>query len=422
MGDGVFIYPKVIKIIGDDGTIIDAIPVNSHNGLVTVSPAHISTDNSTTTPLTNAGVYTGTWEDITNFGIIIITVYADKASATDGLMVEFSSDGTNVDSSDVFTIPATTGKTFSFQCATKYFRVKYTNGAVAQTEFRLQTILKPYYVKPSSHRVADGISAQDDAELVKAVLTGKQPSGDFTNFQATTAGNFKVSLEEIENVISSNGNSQLNVTPFHADGTEGVLITGVEKKTGKDGVDSLTNTLQIIDYAHHEIHSGSMFRVQHNDDAIPAVGSNGELVIAFFVPDQTKQPHMVWETSHEGGMTITLYEGVTLNAGNGTDVACKQSNRNSANASVLQGVATGSLVSDYVTVGEESADNIINSLGTAISVKKDYAGRNEAGGQVRKNEVVLKTNTYYAFVLKNHETNTQGGQIRLEWYEHTPKN
>jgi len=35
--------------------------------------------------------------------------------------------------------------------------------------------------------------------------------------------------------------------------------------------------------------------------------------------------------------------------------------------------------------------------------------------------VVLKPDTYYAFILDNNETSTQGGQIRLEFYEHTDK-
>jgi hypothetical protein len=185
------------------------------------------------------------------------------------------------------------------------------------------------------------------------------------------------------------------------------------------GVDLITRCLMTVDYAHHEIHAGSTFRVQHNDDAIPATGSDGELVIAFYVPDQSKQPHMTWETSHEGNMTVTLYEGITL-ATNGTARSIQQSNRNSANTSILQGFATGSGVSNTVTVGEESADSIYSG-GTAISLKRDYSTRNVSGSQVRRNEVILKTDEYYAFSLKNHETSTQGGQIRLEWYEHQPR-
>ena len=127
-------------------------------------------------------------------------------------------------------------------------------------------------------------------------------------------------------------------------------MAGRSKGIGRQ--DSSTASLQTIDYAHHEIHSGSMYRVQHNQSNIPATGSSGELVIAFFVPDQTKEPHMVFEFVHEGSMTMTLYEGVTFNASAGTDRTVKCSNRNCTGTSVLQGKATGSLVGNVVTVGE----------------------------------------------------------------------
>ena len=429
-----------IIIKDSDGDEADVISNNGYNGLVTISTGHISTDNSTSTPLSGGATFTGTWEDISNFGVIVVTVYADQASATDGLDVEFSSDGTNIDSSDMFTIPADTGKTFSFQCPTQYFRVKYTNGGSAQSAFRLQTVLKPYYVKPSSHRIQDSITDEDDAELVKAIISGKDAGGTYVNFQATTAGNFKVSVEEADNQASPVYNyitddgvgTIVNVEQASDDSTDledkyGLVANSIlNARISNTAIrplraDSSTHTLQVIDYEHHEIHGGSTFRVQHNQDNIPAVGSNGCLVIAFYVPDQAKEPHMLWETSHEGNMTVTLYEGVTLNASAGSDRAVKQSNRNSANTSILQSYASGALLSNEVAVGENSVDNIYSG-GSIISLKRDYSTKNTAGGQSRRNEVILKTNTNYAFCLSNNESTTQGGQIRLEWYEHTPKN
>jgi hypothetical protein len=130
-------------------------------------------------------------------------VKASRASATDGLVAEFSPDGINWDNKDFYTITAGAGKVYSFQPAARYFRVVYTNGATAQTYFRLQTSLKPYYVKPSSHRIGDLISSQDDAELVKAVLTAEMPNGIFTPINATAGGNLKVSLEEFESDVAS---------------------------------------------------------------------------------------------------------------------------------------------------------------------------------------------------------------------------
>lgn len=154
---------------------------------------HISKTNSTTTALPgdtggSDHRFTGTTTDTLNYGMVVLSLKTNVASAIDGLSVQFSPDGTNWDHIDEFTIPASTGKTFSFQTAARFLRVVYTNGVVAQSYLRLQTILKPVYVKPSSHRIADSISGQDDAELAKAVITGLDPNGVFKNV--------KVNLEQ----------------------------------------------------------------------------------------------------------------------------------------------------------------------------------------------------------------------------------
>jgi hypothetical protein len=165
----------------------DVIRTNGYWGLVSFAPGHISLVNSTTEKL-NAGLsFTGEWEDITNFGVVVISVTSDVASATNGLVVQFSTDGTvaGIVSDDQFTLAAGAKKTWSFQTAAKYYRLIYTNGGANQTSFNLQTILKPYYVKPSSHRIQDMIVDDDDAELMKAVLTGQSElTGYFENISS----------------------------------------------------------------------------------------------------------------------------------------------------------------------------------------------------------------------------------------------
>jgi len=193
-------------IEGSDGSRADVIATNGHLGIVAIAPGHSSTKNSTEALLLADAVFTGDWEDITNFGVIIVSMLSDVASATDGLKVEFSTDGTvpGIISDDVYTVSAGAKKTFSFQAATMFYRVVYTNGGTNQASFQLQTVLKPYYVKPSSHRVKDSIVGDDDAELIKAVITGRNPGGTFVNFQATAGGNFKMSLEEFDETFNTN--------------------------------------------------------------------------------------------------------------------------------------------------------------------------------------------------------------------------
>ena len=142
----------------------------------------ISEDNSTMSPLLADQAFTGDWVNVLNVAMIYINITSDVASATDGLLIEHSADGgTTTISSDTFTINAGAEKTFSFQASTSHFRVMYTNGGSDQTLFQLQTTFKSVYGKPSSHRIQDSIVEEDDAELVKAVITGEDPNGVFQN-------------------------------------------------------------------------------------------------------------------------------------------------------------------------------------------------------------------------------------------------
>lgn len=148
------------------------IPAHSH-GL-------IDTGNSTATPLAGGATFTGEWIDVTEFGICYVSVYADVASATDGLKVQQSSDGVNADNDDLFTIAAMSAKNFSINPNSNYLRVIYVNGAGAQAAFRLQTKLNTYGLA-SCHRVADDLTTDDDAQLVKAVISTK--ANDLNQYQ-----------------------------------------------------------------------------------------------------------------------------------------------------------------------------------------------------------------------------------------------
>lgn len=198
--------------ITQGGNTATVIPANGTYGLTVITPAHVCTNNSTNVILLANQTFTGIAGDVLNHGIIVIMVKASHNSAIDGLKVQFSVDGINWDSEDNFTITGGQAKTFSFQCSARYYRVIYINGVTNQTYFRLQSILKPYYVKPSSHRIADTISSQDDAELIKSVLTAENETG-FINIQATKSNNLMVTDAENSLAIAKGeviGHSALN--------------------------------------------------------------------------------------------------------------------------------------------------------------------------------------------------------------------
>jgi len=167
----------------------------------------VCTSNSTSTQLGGGEVFTGTAGDLLGYASLLITVYSDVASATDGLSIQFSHQAAPYDwhAADVYTIAAGAYKTFTLQPVDRYFRITYTNGASATASFHLSVMLHSVAPKPSSHRMADDISGQDDATLTKAILAAERPgtAGVYTNVQATNGGNLKVSLEEIDGTLTS---------------------------------------------------------------------------------------------------------------------------------------------------------------------------------------------------------------------------
>lgn len=151
----------------------------------------VSSANSTSTPLGAGAVFTGTFEDVLGYANVAVSIYSSHASAVDGLEIQFSSNGIDVDETDNYTISASTGNQFSFGVIARYYRIKYTNGATPQSAFRLSSLYHIAAPKPSSHRIDGTITGQNDAELSKAVLTGKNPDGIFEN-------------EGVSGVVSSN--------------------------------------------------------------------------------------------------------------------------------------------------------------------------------------------------------------------------
>lgn len=137
-----------------------------------------STDNSSSSLLGISGVFTGTGEDVVQFVEVKIAVYSDVASATNGLSIEFSADNVNWYQKDVYTVPAGIAKSYTIQRVDKYFRIVYTNGALAQTAFSLSTIFNRTGGVSSSHRTSEDITGEDDAVLNVSILktVGSDPS------------------------------------------------------------------------------------------------------------------------------------------------------------------------------------------------------------------------------------------------------
>jgi hypothetical protein len=95
----------------------------------------------TTTPLDAGSVFTSDVLNSTGSARITGIVYSDQSSATDGLKIQQSIDGTNWDYESKFTLTGGSGLAFSVELVAAYVRIRYENGATAQTEFRLAAYL-----------------------------------------------------------------------------------------------------------------------------------------------------------------------------------------------------------------------------------------------------------------------------------------
>jgi len=209
--------------------VVDTAPTTAVTLASTTLTANavVSTVNSSTATLGIGGVFTGTSEDMTEYADIRVTVFADQASATDGLSIQQSSNGTNWDVTDVFTIAAGAGRTFAIGSSAKFFRVVYTNGGVAQGAFRLQTIFHKTFHKPSTNRPADARTNETDTEENTSFLMGYNGT-TWDRLRSTTANGLAVDVTRVPANQSSN-QTQINGVAVSVD--RGTTDTGTQRVT-----------------------------------------------------------------------------------------------------------------------------------------------------------------------------------------------
>jgi hypothetical protein len=167
-------------------------------------------------------------------------------------------------------------------------------------------------------------------------------------------------------------------------------------------LDSATNTLQVIDYAHHEIHAGSHFFYMDYDND---VDTGTPKYYRLTTPNTTKWSHVVFLLYSEGIGTWQLFENPTVNAA-GTAATVFNSNRNSATAATL--------VIAY--------DATSTADGTLLKVWRTGSGTtapSRIGGETsRESEVILKQGEDY-FLKFTPDADNAKIKIEIDWYEHT---
>lgn len=191
----------------------------------------VDSGNSSVIPLGIGGVFTGTAFEITKYTTVNVNVASDVASAANGVTVQFSPDGINWDHSHSTTYTAASGLGYVFNVEFKFARVVYTNGAAAQTYFRLQTIFKSNLLPASLYTLSQGLNSNMFAPLSRSIITGETTGGGggYVNVKVNPSG------------------------ALVADVTGTVSVTGVstlaEQQTQTTAIGSLTETAPATDTA-----------------------------------------------------------------------------------------------------------------------------------------------------------------------------
>lgn len=200
----------------------------------------ISTANSTTANLAGAAVFTGTSEDVSAYAEARVSVFSSHVSATNGLSLQQSSDGTNWDFVDVFTVAATNGQVYSVPVYAQFFRLVYTNGATLTTSLRIETVYHGVRTKPSAVRPQDARSNEIDVEESAAYLMGFNGT-TWDRVRTTGAGVMSVSAAVTSTIpgvaATSLGKAEDAV---HASGDTGVQMLGVRNDNAATSLTSAT--------------------------------------------------------------------------------------------------------------------------------------------------------------------------------------
>lgn len=243
-------WVRRVSITGPSGNPVD---VNDSGQMLVVLDGKVDDNNSSNDTLDAGVVFQGSGTNTLDYAIIFVTVFSDVGSAIDGLCTEVSSTGLpgSWRDGDCYTVPAGAEKTFSFQTNKQFFRVRYTNGSSDQAVFDMQTVFKKTNSKPSSHRINDPIVTEDDATLVKSVVTGESElTGVFENIstyrKALNVNSAWVHRKIVNETFHEHDSAQTTPNGPISEGATSILVDDATGFTSGDNIKLEEGSLQEI--------------------------------------------------------------------------------------------------------------------------------------------------------------------------------
>lgn len=212
----------------------------------------ISANNSSTATLLAGATFTGTADEVTNYASVAVLLTVDRSGT---LYCDFSSDGTNWNHTEEYTITPTTPGTpdgffFQYIAQGRYARIRYTNGGTNQGVMRLQTILRTIGGQSEVHAVGYPILSTTEALSVKGVFYGLSTSGGgaYVAVKVTPSGAINSAIGDISGIVGQQAKAaSLPVTLASDDDLQGKIGALTESAPGTDTASSgLNGRLQRI--------------------------------------------------------------------------------------------------------------------------------------------------------------------------------
>jgi hypothetical protein len=169
----------------------------------------------------------------------------------------------------------------------------------------------------------------------------------------------------------------------------------------------------VISEAHHEVHEGDSFSVDH-------VESGAGFSLCFKVPSGTKRNHIILSWAAESKAELSLFEGREWDASSGSLVTIYNRDRNSDNASQLQEdqstgsfIANSAVILDPMNIGSNG-----NAAGTEIHHWEVWSDKKQTSQTRSVSEWILKNDEIYVVTFLSND-GEKGAQVILDFYEHT---
>ena len=165
----------------------------------------------------------------------------------------------------------------------------------------------------------------------------------------------------------------------------------------------------IIDLAHHEVHEGDAYSVNHI--------TTDSFNLAFKVPANAKKVHFVLKYSAESKAEIHLYEGREWDTGTGSKINIFNRDRNSSNESIVEEDSGGSFGGNMAVVLNPGNPGIGgNAAGVDINGFETWSDKKQTVSERGHSERILKSNEVYVVSFVSND-GVKGSQLEFCWYE-----